>query len=516
MRADNEAGVRRARLTLEDALRCASLPDSGARVLLVRRLDLGTFAADASSQSLSRLLERRVAEAAITWVHGSERDAVDSSFVSFHDALEARCVLASRLAHAAPCTAWYWPLAVREYNAIAGAAANLRNIALTIAAWPEAAAALPAWFAHLTEAGVAVAIAQAISTSEGESLLRAAHLVHTARGLRSSEAPASSSALNASRAEKRRGFQEAQPAVESCFAALPAWIRTLALAGGHVPAHEVTAPLLSLAQTQPSGRVAETPAVSNQTDRRQSGPAPAAADAVPRITGQGDIAIDRPASNAGGRTAQNHPVAQHAASVWSEPRAPALATPFAQAAPSICGGLLFLLPVLQRLDYQTWTQTLPEGMAVQLTRRLLALVLQRLHAPADDPAWLLAETTAEAAVAGIRSCAPAAWAEPTLAAPRGAAANNIVTWAQQSRSVTQLAYVWLIACRRWLRRIAGIGVASLVLRPARVALTATHADVYFRLGDTDLRVRRAGLDIDPGWLPWLGCVVSFHYQEPSR
>jgi hypothetical protein len=27
-----------------------------------------------------------------------------------------------------------------------------------------------------------------------------------------------------------------------------------------------------------------------------------------------------------------------------------------------------------------------------------------------------------------------------------------------------------------------------------------------------LPVRLAGLDINPGWLPWLGRVVSFHYD----
>jgi hypothetical protein len=26
-------------------------------------------------------------------------------------------------------------------------------------------------------------------------------------------------------------------------------------------------------------------------------------------------------------------------------------------------------------------------------------------------------------------------------------------------------------------------------------------------------VRRLGLDIDPGWLPWFGRVVAFHYRQ---
>jgi len=51
------------------------------------------------------------------------------------------------------------------------------------------------------------------------------------------------------------------------------------------------------------------------------------------------------------------------------------------------------------------------------------------------------------------------------------------------------------------------------MRPGFISLTPTHADMHFRLRDTDMRVRQLGLDIDPGWLPWFGRVVSFHYDE---
>ena len=51
-----------------------------------------------------------------------------------------------------------------------------------------------------------------------------------------------------------------------------------------------------------------------------------------------------------------------------------------------------------------------------------------------------------------------------------------------------------------------------MLRPALLSLTPTHADVCAGLRAIDLRVRRAGLDIDPGWVPWLGRVVAFRYE----
>jgi hypothetical protein len=31
------------------------------------------------------------------------------------------------------------------------------------------------------------------------------------------------------------------------------------------------------------------------------------------------------------------------------------------------------------------------------------------------------------------------------------------------------------------------------------------------LDSVDLDIRRAGLDLDPGWVPWLGVVVRYRY-----
>ncbi len=48
-------------------------------------------------------------------------------------------------------------------------------------------------------------------------------------------------------------------------------------------------------------------------------------------------------------------------------------------------------------------------------------------------------------------------------------------------------------------------------RDAQVLADPAWLEVRFALDDADVRVRRAGLDLDPGWLPWLGCVVRFVY-----
>jgi hypothetical protein len=46
---------------------------------------------------------------------------------------------------------------------------------------------------------------------------------------------------------------------------------------------------------------------------------------------------------------------------------------------------------------------------------------------------------------------------------------------------------------------------------ARLRATETHLDLDLDATGADLAVRLAGLDFNPGWVPWLGRVVAFHY-----
>jgi hypothetical protein len=58
-----------------------------------------------------------------------------------------------------------------------------------------------------------------------------------------------------------------------------------------------------------------------------------------------------------------------------------------------------------------------------------------------------------------------------------------------------------------------MGLWNIVRRPGTLDFTKTHIDVFLDHGHADVRLRLAGLDIDPGWVPWLGRVVRFHYEE---
>jgi hypothetical protein len=113
---------------------------------------------------------------------------------------------------------------------------------------------------------------------------------------------------------------------------------------------------------------------------------------------------------------------------------------------------------------------------------------------ADDPALL--------ALAGQDAVAPqAAATEPEQAAIEACAAR----WA----SVTALR---LRTDRRENPRTDTELVRALARRAATILWEPGWVEVSLRLDDVDLDVRRAGLDLDPGWVWWLGQVVRFRYE----
>ena len=52
-----------------------------------------------------------------------------------------------------------------------------------------------------------------------------------------------------------------------------------------------------------------------------------------------------------------------------------------------------------------------------------------------------------------------------------------------------------------------------LMQPARLMANETHLDLDLLTPRVDIDIRRVGLDIDPGWVPWLGRIVTFHYPN---
>lgn len=512
--AQDAADVRRVLPTIEDAMRCASLGDDGARLIVVRWLALGRIASGMSSQALSRHIEQRLAHSGVVIVPADDGSApADASAVSFASALQARIAWAQRAVRGQPCDAWYWALALPELAQAGSTHDALARVAATIAAWPEARAAWPLWCAAVVSAGGATRLATALSKAQGEALAARAGVLRPAArevdggeggasgaGVAPGRVPASHAALNlASPALLPRGQGTANALP------LPPWLIDTLVAAPAM-SRAMRSPVADLASRQggPS-RAASIASMQSEDDaqhRDNNAVAPNRdRDTVCPFTPPRH-ASDTPHPRSSPDTAQRP--------LRSTRPPPETAHPYRD--PTACGGLLFLLPVLVRLGLPQWLAAAASAHHLDFVPRVLGQALHRLRAPADDIAWSLA--TSRGPARALPVTAPPRWHDPLLRAPCATAhAPTLPDVLAGAADLDAQAAVWLTATRRWLRRAGGLGLASLVQRPAQLACTPTHVDVHFALSATDLRVRRCGLDLDPGWLPWYGRVVGFHYGE---
>jgi len=556
LRAQNEAAVRRTATVVEDALRTASLPDGGGRMLFVRRLDLGRIDSRAAPTLVALAVERAVERLGVEWRHGGETGANEAPAVWFRDPLDAHLALARRVLSGPPPDEWYWPRAVPGWNRSAPQGEGLREIALSLATLPEAPVALPLWFDELVRAGYREALRSALREEDVPQLTRAAGVVLLDPGEITRVGPTMP-------VDSRAPWPGD---LDRSLRSQPAPLRVQSLIATMVRASEAAAPAttsrrmeraadLQPATSHPAGR-------GNAPRRRRAGGSP-------------------------------HPVALPGAR-WTpsseEPRlsttppdptlgAAASIAPYVWGAPSLptsAGGLLFLLNGLTRIGYGEWRSRQPEWERHDIARRVLAGVLTRLRVAQSDPAWVLAAAGTPSVRSPERFVAPGSWRDGLLrgdgplrltsrltrgdpadhgdragqarrsnylhdpagrlllGAWRGACPRPLVgerrraiervsepTSVASSRrtadSLDNLAadvvFAWETALRRWLRRYAHVGIADLVLRPGGLAATPTHLDVNLDLEMADPRIRRAGLDFDPGWLPWFGRVIGFHYER---
>jgi hypothetical protein len=178
--------------------------------------------------------------------------------------------------------------------------------------------------------------------------------------------------------------------------------------------------------------------------------------------------------------------------------------------PTQAAGLYFLLHVLRRLRIEAVIEASPALAEANLAAHVLYDIALRLGVAEEDPILL-----------GLKSSGDEfALPEQTIAAtPRAAWPANLAWNESRRHTGSELLRVWILAVRRWCWREAGLTAREIVERRGTVWITRTDLDVTLPLKDADVRIRRVGLDIDPGWVPWLGVrgrVVRFHYRESHR
>ncbi|WP_332739570.1 hypothetical protein [Hydrogenophaga sp.] len=429
LRAPSAQAAVRAVHWLEDALRCASLPDAGERVLLVRRLHLGRLPEGLSSQGLSLLIEQRVAAVGGAWVHGGEERAAFSDTVFFEGRWQAASIALDRRARGLPLSAWYWRAALPDVPLQDDPQALVPGLWRCL----EREAAAPASQSAL--------VADAVARQHGDWLVRyLSHSLGPGQGAPHAEdGVAAEDAVHYSHPH-RVDVPRAWPA------ALHAHLRAAGWRTHRKSVQDPGAPR----------RNAPPPSVESC-----GAPGSPTSHPIDLADSRAGMAPTEPGA------AMTGPTADVSTRADAEPPRE-----------TSVGGLLFLLPVLEGLGFAAWQA---QHADQPLCATILRQALRHLRVAGTDSAWALVDSL------------------PSGAGP----------WPQ---SHGEMAAAWLDACRRHLYRAERLSLARVCRRPARLRWSATHLDVQLDLGQADIRVRRQGLDLDPGWLPWLGRVVTFNYQ----
>jgi hypothetical protein len=506
VRAAAEDDARHAATLLSDALRTASLAGADERrFVVIRRLPLGRISTRASAASLALQIERVAAEVMADAVVFNLPAALTANAVMFADRADAVVALATLHAQGLPTADWFWPQVVPGWGEDAPRGARWTMLVEAAHGPPDAAVVAAAVVDRAIAAGVEHELVASIAHHQ------AIHWLRLEGWTRLAPVTAGSSWRwpSGARGEVLRRWSKTWRAADARLV----WLATLlsvaeqrACAGDPRLPARIAFELQSLEALSHAPR-REPEAIDGEAvqpradppDQRQAAPS-STPPGVPHADPLGFPHADPPDADdapdpARSAETRRQPIGRRAR-IANAPAAASLPQPEAPQVPSDAvedvvpshaavhpgstafGGLLFLIPVLQRLGFSAFLAENPSLLESALPARLLCAVGQRVGMPLDDP----------------------------LALALGAEAEDD---AEISASIA----AWRVAVRRWCRRNARIGLATLIRRRGTVHVSRTHIDTHFPLAELDVRVRRWALDVDPGWVPWLGRVVTFSYGD---
>jgi hypothetical protein len=506
IRSPAEEDARRAAIVLADALHTASMPVAErGQMLLVRKLELGRISPRASAATLALLVERALRDVRMAAVSFDLPGATGANAVLVPGRAEAVARLARLHARGIEAREWFWAAAVPAWSA--GLSRGERWVALL-----EAAHALPE--AVLVTAEV---VREAVRAKVEDELLDAVSLGQVRHWLRvegwSGAAPAKArpkkSLLTPHHAEIIRRWQYHQTVPNEWLT----WM-VLMLAVAERPARAADAQLPARAAAWLAVEAERVDPGLRAEAKTRGAPARAANDSLPaaappepaithdalfepttaktgapvvvaEIEERAELADAAPAISVEDELTPDQPAPNRAAALFGEP--------------TLFAGLLFLVPVLEQLGFAEFLEEHPSLLESHFPARLLLFIGARTGMKPHDPMSL-----------ALGDAEPFEF-EELRGLPESARALLVSPLPRVQIDTPQIA--WLTTLRRWCRRHARIGLASLVRRPGRVSASLTHLDICFDLAAADLRVRRAALDVDPGWVPWLGRVVCFQYLE---
>jgi hypothetical protein len=489
------------RARIEDAL---SRADTDERLLLLRRLDFGRVPVGRSAAYWARAAGSRIADARSRALHGASPGAERADAVWFHSSGEAWMLLLRALASGNVPAAWFWRLAVPGWNGaplsvwlpevmreaarnpeVLVRAAHALAPVIEAGAWARTLAALAATSAPMPQAGEAAGLAAAEATAIAAAIVRR---------LKERLAPAALASIAAAMHSGAGG-----PAARAWLVRLVLTARVPELAAAPLVLAEAGNALMGLLSAtrgpfdrDPTDAAATAGPARSLDEPSPRDPMPLAKDlaaSANKVGNPEDLDAsankvrtpDEPAAH--DIRARDNDMAEAARSETLDPDVllPAIAVERV----SQVAGLFLVVPALSRLGLSGWLDRHPALAYEGFAHRLLATIAARMGAGPQDPVLraLMPDDTAGAEIA--------------------------------TRDPPEL-NAWRIGLDRWLRRKARIGLAETVRRRGWIVADAERISVRFRLDDADIRLRRRALDIDPGWVPWLGLTVHYVYRDEPR
>jgi hypothetical protein len=537
-----------------------ALESSGSqRLFIVRKLSLGKIGSAVAPTSLSSLIEDDVRRMRSSAIPGTHSDARNSGVVFFEDPISACVALALRLSSGASTDAWYWPLAVTHYHPRMTRDAALRAVLFNVLDNEPPALAVAAFIAALCEHRRVMPLLAALRP-EDMVQVQARCGWHALMQARAPSTPSAdvvaAGAVSADRLPYARALRAALQAWDAATDLKP-WLAALLLIAGSrqraadadlsARAHEwLTAIESSGDEVAGADRLTDTETRLRSTLAREP-----------------ILPIPIPEANADDATGEIRIHTRHVPQVASisnqnkqngardVPRT--VAQLHDDQSASTNAGLLFLINAAARLGLQQWLATNRDWASWGLVPRLFESLGARLGISDADPIRAPVPSIESERPAPARFVLPVAWRvlvggsriEQRVTTPGTAQVITALSgrlplagWRDDAAAIPVGAYevaaapsgsksyrgslesavieAWITAMRLWCRRYCGSGLVSVVRRTGYIVHSATHVNVNFDLKAADIRLRRAGLDIDPGWVAWFGRIVTFHYGAEHR
>jgi len=492
----DDARLRQAHYMLDEAFRTASLPGLPPNgVVLVRRLDLGNINLGVSAVGLALQIEERVRQLAAAAVCVDERSAPKADVVWFSDPLQPYICLLQQLLDGRGATEWYWQ-SLFNGQLLTLNEKTLNTLFLTVQHTVLKSLAP----AHLLQACLEpqrlVCLMQLISPRLARQCLHESGVTPVAVD-----------------------DVEIHPGVEVQIVPIEGtapppdlgdgWLRALSQAAKSWGAGDVRSQWLAY-QTL----VFNHPAYGERSDallqvKRWLPTWLADARGISSIS-------DIPPGGAQFRTSSQEQVKNKAVSEVQEvqsPRRTALLSAeitLASGTLSVCAGFGLVINLLQRCGMAELMTSNERLAANDFHLYLLHAIARRFGMEKDDPLMPLFDTLEDIGdmVLSELSLPASCWSTVKFLPLQ----YRQLGQSDQPVSAHQLMVVMQLLMGCYLRRYGQLSLRQLVYRPGRVVLSRSHWDVVFDINQTDLRLRRLALDSDPGWVPWLGKVVQFHYD----